>query len=74
MKNLILTNEVMNGTVYMVEMKDGGTESYRVIAETPTHFILSFTKEDSVEVFEKAKMDVVGIYQIKEWLTSVEGE
>jgi hypothetical protein len=73
MKNLMLTNEAVAGNVYMVEMNGEEPKSFRMISETPTHFILSFTKNDFVEVFEKSKADIKGIYNIKEWLNTVEG-
>jgi hypothetical protein len=70
MKNIALSNAIISGKVYMVETKDGMTDSYRVITETPTHFIFSFSNEESVEVFEKAKKEIAGIYEVKEWLNS----
>jgi hypothetical protein len=70
MKNIALSTEIDSGKVYMVETQDGKTDSYRVLTETPTHYIFSFSNEESVEVFEKAKKEIVGIYDVKEWLDS----
>jgi hypothetical protein len=57
----------------MFEMENGETKSFRVIGETPSHYILSFSNEDgSLEVFEKPKKDVSGIYDVKEWWISHE--
>lgn len=68
MKNLVTTDQVTCGNVYMFELENGETNSFRVIGETPSHFILSFSKEDgSSEVFEKPKKDMIGIYDVKEW-------
>lgn len=72
MENLALNERVIAGKVYMVEMQSGDVESYRVISETPTHFILSFSINDSVEVFPKAKKEIIGIYEVKEWLETQE--
>lgn len=70
MNNLALKNEAISGKVYMVEMTDSRIDSFRVIGETPTHYIFSFSKNDAVEVFEKAKTEVIGIYEVKEWVDS----
>lgn len=68
MQNLLNTNLVMCGNVYVIEMENGETNSYRIIGETPSHYILSSTKEDgAVEVFEKAKKDLTGIFDVREW-------
>jgi uncharacterized membrane-anchored protein len=67
MKNLAAKNEVLTGKVYMVEMKDGEISSFRVLSETPTHYILSYSTNETVEVFEKAKNDVIGIFEVREW-------
>ena len=67
MKNLAAKNEVLTGNVYMVEMKDGEISSFRVLSETPTHYILSYSTNETVEVFEKAKNDVIGIFEVREW-------
>ncbi|WP_040208989.1 BRCT domain-containing protein [Neobacillus jeddahensis] len=67
MKNLVSTNEVVIGKVYMVEMQDGEISSFRVLNETPTHFIFSYSTNETVDVFEKAKKDVFGIFEVREW-------
>jgi uncharacterized membrane-anchored protein len=67
MKNLAAKNEVLTGKVYMVEMKDGEISSFRVLSETPTHYILSYSTNETVEVFEIAKNDVIGIFEVREW-------
>ncbi|MEH7072726.1 hypothetical protein [Neobacillus drentensis] len=67
MRNLIDNNEVLTGKVYMVEMKDGEISSFRVLSETPTHYILSYSTNETVEVFEKQKSDVIGIFEVREW-------
>ncbi|WHY75165.1 hypothetical protein QNH20_13490 [Neobacillus sp. WH10] len=67
MKNLALTNEILNGKVYMVEMQDGEISSFRILSETPTHYIFSYSTNESVEVFEKSKNDVNGIFDVREW-------
>ncbi len=55
------------GKIYMVETEDGQTQTLRVINETPTHYIFSSSANDLVEVFPKAKKEILGIYEIKEW-------
>ncbi|WP_066367606.1 hypothetical protein [Neobacillus fumarioli] len=72
MKNLALNNEVVPGKVYMVEMKNGEVSSYRILSDTPSYYILSFSKDGSFEVFEKAKGEVLGIYEVVEWGNSQE--
>lgn len=67
MKNLVFTNEVVEGKVYIVELQDGEVNSFRILSETPNYYILSFSTDDSFEVFEKAKIEVQGIYEVKEW-------
>jgi uncharacterized membrane-anchored protein len=67
MKNLAEANDVLSGTVYMVEMKDGEISSFRVLSETPTHYIFSYSTNETVEVFEKAKNEVIGIFEVREW-------
>ena len=71
MRNLIDNNEVLTGKVYMVEMKDGEISSFRVLSETPTHYILSYSTNETVEVFEKQKSDVIGIFEVREWWDTV---
>ena len=66
MKNLVLTDEVISGKVYIVEMKDGETTSFRLLSETLSHYIFSYTTDETVEVFEKAKKDVIGIFEVRE--------
>ncbi len=70
MKNFVLNGNIETGKVYMVEMKNGEVNSFRILSETPTHLILSFSNDETVEVFEKAKTEVIGIYEVKEWLNS----
>ncbi|MDR7236644.1 hypothetical protein [Neobacillus drentensis] len=67
MRNLAAANDVLSGKVYMVEMKDGEISSFRVLSETPTHYILSYSTDETVEVFEKAKNEVIGIFEVREW-------
>lgn len=67
MRNLAAANDVLSGKVYMVEMKDGEISSFRVLSETPTHYIFSYSTVETVEVFEKAKNDVIGIFEVREW-------
>jgi hypothetical protein len=55
------------GKIYMVEAINGETETLRILNETPTHYIFSSSSNDSVEVFERAKKDIRGIHEIKEW-------
>jgi hypothetical protein len=74
MKNLMLTNEIVTGKIYMVETLDGKVDPLRVLAETATHFIFTLTNDDSVEVFEKAKTDISGIFEVKEWVKAQEKE
>ena len=70
MKNLMVDHELLTGIVYMVETNDGKLDSFRVLTETPTHYIFSFSNDDSVEVFEKAKKEIRAIYDVKEWVSS----
>ncbi|WP_066062855.1 hypothetical protein [Neobacillus soli] len=70
MKNLVLTNDVLNGKVYMIEMQGGEISSFRVLNETPTHYILSYSTNETVEVFEKEKNEVIGIFEVREWWDS----
>ncbi|MFJ7726245.1 hypothetical protein ACIQXV_08775 [Neobacillus sp. NPDC097160] len=70
MKNLAQTNEILDGKVYMVEMEDGEITSFRVVSETPTHYIFSYSTTESVEVFEKSKNEVNGIFDVREWWDS----
>lgn len=67
MKNLAAVNGVISGKVYMVEMTDGEISSFRVLNETPTHFIFAYSTNETVEVFEKAKKEVIGIFEVREW-------
>lgn len=67
MKNLADANDVLTGKVYMVEMKDGEISSFRVLSETPTHYIFSYSTDETVQVFEKAKDEVIGIFEVREW-------
>jgi hypothetical protein len=67
MKNLALTDELLSGKVYMVELKDGEITSFRLLGEIPTHYIFSYTTDETEEVFEKAKSDVIGIFEVREW-------
>jgi hypothetical protein len=69
-ENLAFTEEIISGKVYMVEMQNGETNSFLVLSETPTHYIFSFTTDETVEVVEKAKKEVIGIYDVKEWWNS----
>ncbi|MEH7375560.1 MULTISPECIES: hypothetical protein [Bacillaceae] len=70
MRNLVAENEDMSGKVYMVEMKDGEISSFRIIGETSTHYIFSYSTNETVEVFEKAKNEVIGIFEVREWWDS----
>jgi hypothetical protein len=67
LKNLAAVNGVISGKVYMVEMTDGEISSFRVLNETPTHFIFAYSTNETVEVFEKAKKEVIGIFEVREW-------
>lgn len=68
MKNLAFTEDVLPGKVYVIKMHGGETNSFRILTETPTHYIFSYTADDGqVEVFEKAKQEVSGIFEVKEW-------
>jgi hypothetical protein len=67
LKNLAHANEVLTGKVYMVEMTDGEISSFRVLSETPTHFIFSYSTDETVEVFKKGKKEVTGIFEVREW-------
>jgi hypothetical protein len=67
LKNLADSNDVLTGKVYMVEMKDGEISSFRVLSETPTHYIFSYSTDETVQVFEKAKDEVIGIFEVREW-------
>ncbi|MEO2076063.1 MAG: hypothetical protein ABGX20_11905 [Bacillus sp. (in: firmicutes)] len=67
MENLAVMGEVQSGSVYMFEMQDGEISSFRVLSETPSHFILSYSTTETVEVFEKAKNEISGIYEVREW-------
>jgi hypothetical protein len=69
-KNLAFTNDIFAGKVYMVEMDDGEISSFRIISETPTHYIFSYSTNESVEVFEKAKQEIIGIFEVREWWDS----
>jgi hypothetical protein len=68
--NITPVETVISGNVYMVEMANGEIDSFRVVTETPTHYIFSFSVDGAVEVFEKAKSEVIGIYDVKEWLAA----
>lgn len=70
MRNLAAANDVLSGKVYMVEMKDGEISSFRVLSETPTHYFFSYSTDETVEVFEKAKNEVIGIFEVREWWDS----
>ncbi len=70
MENLTGTNGVVGGKIYMVEIHGRKIDSYRVLAETPTHFIFSISNDASVEVFETAKKDIVGIFEVKDWVNT----
>ncbi len=70
MKNLAFTNDVLTGKVYMVEMDDGEISSFRIISETPTHYIFSYSTNESVQVFEKGKHEIMGIFEVREWWDS----
>lgn len=72
LKNLADTLDFVTGKIYMVEVQDGNVERYRVLAETPTHFIFYKGNDDSVDVIEKAKNEIVGIYEVKDWVDSQE--
>ena len=61
------TNEILNGKVYMVEMQDGEISSFRILNETPTHYIFSYSTSETVEVFEKSKNEINGIFDVREW-------
>jgi hypothetical protein len=67
MKNLAEANDVLTGKVYMVEMKDGEISSFRIMGESSTHYIFSYSTNEAVEVFEKAKNEVIGIFEVREW-------
>jgi hypothetical protein len=67
LKNLADANDVLTGKVYMVEMNDGEISSFRVLSETPTHYIFSYSTDETVQVFEKAKHEVIGIFEVREW-------
>jgi hypothetical protein len=67
MRNLAVTNDDLSGKVFMVEMKDGEISSFRILSETPTHYIFSYSTNETVEVFEKEKNEVIGIYEVREW-------
>ncbi|MBT2736047.1 hypothetical protein [Bacillus sp. ISL-7] len=67
MKNLAEANDVLTGKVYMVEMKDGEISSFRLMGESSTHYIFSYSTNETVEVFEKAKNEVIGIFEVREW-------
>jgi hypothetical protein len=67
MKNLAEANDVLTGKVYMVEMKDGEISSFRLMGESSTHYIFSYSTNEAVEVFEKAKNEVIGIFEVREW-------
>jgi hypothetical protein len=67
MRNLAVTNDDLSGKVFMVEMKDGEISSFRIMSETPTHYIFSYSTNETVEVFEKEKNEVIGIYEVREW-------
>ncbi|AGK53967.1 hypothetical protein B1NLA3E_11065 [Bacillus sp. 1NLA3E] len=70
MKNLANTKAVLAGKIYMIEIQDGKLDSFRVLTETPTHYIFSVSSDESVEVFEMAKKDIVGIYEVKDWVNA----
>jgi hypothetical protein len=72
MKNLAFTDEVVSGTIYMIEMQNGDINSYRILSETPSHYIFSYATDETVEVLEKAKKEIFGIYAVKEWWDSQE--
>jgi len=63
----VRTNEILNGKVYMVEMQDGEISSFRILNETPTHYIFSYSTSETVEVFEKSKNEINGIFDVREW-------
>jgi hypothetical protein len=67
MRNLAVTNDDLSGKVFMVEMKDGEISSFRILSETPTHYTFSYSTNETVEVFEKEKNEVIGIYEVREW-------
>jgi hypothetical protein len=66
--NITPVEKIITGNVYMVEMADGAVDSFRVLTETPTHYILSYSIDGAVEVFEKTKSEIKAIYDVKEWL------
>ena len=66
MRNLA-NGTALTGSVYMVKYQDGETNSFRILAETPSHFIFTYTEGDSATVFEKAKKEIAVIYEVKEW-------
>lgn len=67
MVSSITTKQIILGKMYMVETNDGKTQSLRIISETESHYIFSVVTDQSNEVFEKAKSEIIGIYDIKEW-------
>ncbi|WP_318503091.1 hypothetical protein [Bacillus sp. T3] len=72
LENLAHTLEFVSGKIYMVEAQDGTVERYRVLAETPSHFIFYKGNDENVDVIEKAKNEIVGIYEVKDWVDSQE--
>ena len=56
----------------MVEAQNGNVERFRVLAETPSHFIFYKGNDENVDVVEKAKNEIVGIYEVKDWVDSRE--
>lgn len=67
MKNRLHDNHIVPGKLYMVKANGEDAQSLRILSETPTHFIFSLSNGESVEVFEKAKEQLDGIYEIKDW-------
>ncbi|WP_147532997.1 hypothetical protein [Bacillus marasmi] len=72
MKNLAQTQEFVSGKIYIVESQNGNVDRYRVLAETPSHFIFYKGDGENVDVIEKAKKEIVGIYEVKDWVDSQE--
>lgn len=72
LKNLAHTQKFVSGKIYMVEVQDGNVERYRILTETSTHFIFYKGNDDHIDVIEKAKNEIVGIYEVKDWVDSQE--
>lgn len=72
MNNLLKTENVQAGKIYIVDLIEQGTKTLRIITETPSHYIFVKEDEDGCNVFEVDKNKIKGIYEIKDWYQNQE--